>query len=206
MTVAGRSWEEVRNELFGEPYMVWHDGPEFSGLRDAWRTEPEALLDQLFAGMAEGDALAAQALSELEPAPTGEMRAHVIAMLEKHVVDSPPYAQVQLGLTLYKLTGDAKWTKPIVEVLDGAVHWSSRIDAAIALRQVPSTPELREALLRNVQDDDYLVRYHSATTLLRWSGSTAQLEDDDPLFSKIASDDAPKAWKAAADSLARLAS
>ena len=202
MTLAGRDWADVRNELFGEPYMVWHDGPEFSGLREAWRTEPEALLDQLFAGMAEGDALAAQALSELEPAPTGEMRDRVIAMLEKHVVASPPYAQVQLGLTLYKLTGDAKWTKPIVEVLDGAVHWSSRIDAAIALRQVPATPELRAALLRNVQDDDYLVRYHSATTLLRWSGSTTQLEDDDPLFSKIASDDAPDAWKQAAATLA----
>ena len=204
MTVAGRSWEDVRNELFGEPYMVWHDGPEFSGLREAWRTEPEALLDQLFAGMAEGDALAAQALSELEPAPTGEMRDRVIAMLEKHVVASPPYAQVQLGLTLYKLTGDAKWTKPIVEVLDGAVHWSSRIDAAIALRQVQPAPELKKALLTAAQSNDYLVRYHSATTLRRWAGVSTDLENDDILFSQLVRDDDPAAWKQVAIALDRL--
>ena len=87
---------------------------------------------------------------------------------------------------------------------DGAIHWSSRIDAAIALRQVSPAPLLRDALLRNVGDEDYLVRYHSATTLLRWSGSTAQLEDDDPLFDKIATDDAPKLWAEAAAQLATL--
>ena len=37
MSVRNRPWADVRSELFGEPYMVWHDGPEFSGLRDAWR-------------------------------------------------------------------------------------------------------------------------------------------------------------------------
>ena len=72
MSIAGREWADVRNELFGEPYMVWHDGPDFSGLREAWKAEPEALLELLFVGMGEGDGLAAQALSELEPTPTGE--------------------------------------------------------------------------------------------------------------------------------------
>lgn len=202
MSLAGREWADVRLELFGEPYMVWHDGPDFTLLREAWVREPEALLQQLFAGMAEGDALAAQALSELEPMPTGAQREGVIAELKKHVDDSPAYARVQLGLTLYKLTGDVSWARPIIEVLDGGEHWSSRIDAAIALRQVPPAPELREVLLRNVQADDYLVRYHSATTLLRWNGVTTQLEDDDPLFTLIAEDDAPASWKKAAARLA----
>lgn len=205
MTLEGRDWASVREELFGEPYMVWHDGPDFTLLREAWQREPAALIDQLFAGMGEGDALAAQSLSELEPPPTGEQRDQVIAALEKHVPDSPPNARVQLGLTLYKLTGDAKWTAPIVEVLDSDVHWGSRIDAAIALRQVPATPELRGCLLRNVQADDYLVRYHSATTLRQWAGVKGELSDDDELFDKIATDDAPKAWKQAADELSRLA-
>lgn len=205
MSLANRPWAEVRNDLFGEPYMVWHDGPDFTGLRDAWRAEPEALIEQLFAGMAEGDALAAQSLSELDPPPTGEQLTRVIAALEKHVASSPPYAQVQLGLTLYKLTGDPKWTAPIAEVLDADVHWSSRIDAAIALRQVAPTPELTQSLLRNVQAADYLVRFHSATTLLRWSGTGKTIDEyDDALFGLLVKDDDPTAWKQVADALAQL--
>lgn len=84
MSLSGRPWAEVRAELFGEPYLVWHDGPEFSGLREVWAREPDALLEQLFAGMAEGDPLAAQSLSELEPAPTGAAARRVIDVLREH--------------------------------------------------------------------------------------------------------------------------
>lgn len=203
MTIAGRPWADVRQELFGEPYLVWHDGPEFSGLRDAWRREPEALLEQLFAGMAEGDALAAQSFAELEPMPTGAQAERVAAALREHLPTAPAGARVQIGLTLYKLTGDPSWAEPIVRVLDGAVHWGDRIDAAIALREVPATPGLRAALLRNVQADDYLVRYHSATTLLRWNGERGQLEDvDDALFGLLTSDGDPDTWARAAARLA----
>lgn len=203
MSLVGRPWADVREELFGEPYMVWHDGPDFSLLREAWTREPDALLEQLFSGMAEGDALAARSLSELEPAPVGAAATRVIEVLKTHAPTAPPSARVQIGLTLYKLTGDPRWSEPIVRVLDGALHWSDRIDAAIALREVPATPEFRAALLRNVEDDDYLVRYHSATTLLRWAGIEATVEDhDDELFGLIAKDDDPESWKRAAQSLA----
>jgi HEAT repeat protein len=204
MTLAGRDWADVRQELFGEPYMVWHDGPDFTLLREAWQREPEQLLEQLFQGMSEGDALAAQSLSELDPAPTGDTAMRVAKTLEQHVDTAPPNARVQIGLTLYKLTGDPKWTKPIVEVLKGDVHWSSAIDAAIALRQVKPTTELTAALLRAVQKDDYLVRYHSATTLRQWAGLTAPIEDDDALFSKLVRDADPAAWKEVAQALGRL--
>lgn len=199
MSVAGRPWAEVRNELFGTPYMVWHDGPEFSGLRAAWREEPEAVLEQLFAGMAEGDSLAAQSLSELQPAPTGEVADRVIASLREHLPGAPASSRVQIGLTLYKLTGDTAWAEPIVTVLDGVVHWGDRIDAAIALREVPPSTELRAALLRNVATDDYLVRYHSATTVLRWAGVDRELSDaDHDLFALVAKDDDAAAWARAA--------
>ena len=188
--------------MFGEPYMVWHDGPDFSGLRDEWKRDPEALLDLLFEGMAEDDALAAESLSELEPAPTGEVAARVIAKLTEHLQTSGPSATTQIARTLFRLTGSTEWVEPIVQVLDSSVHWSNRIDAAIALRDFPPGDVGRAALLRNVQADDYLVRYHSATTLLRWAGVTAQLEDDDALFSLIVKDEDPAAWAKVASALA----
>ena len=66
------AWSEARERMFGEPYMVWHDGPDFSGLREEWKRDPEALLELLFEGMAENDALASQSFAELDPAPAGE--------------------------------------------------------------------------------------------------------------------------------------
>jgi HEAT repeat protein len=204
VTLAGRPWADVRQELFGEPYMVWHDGPDFTLLREAWQREPEQLLEQLFQGMSEGDALAAQSLSELDPAPTGDAAQRVAETLEQHVDTAPANARVQIGLTLYKLTGDPTWTKPIIEVLNGDVHWSSAIDAAIALRQVRPAPELKTALLTAVQSNDYLVRYHSATTLRRWAGVSTDLENDDILFSQLVRDDDPAAWKQVAIALDRL--
>lgn len=205
MGLQGRAWADVRNELFGEPYMVWHDGPEFSGLREAWRTEPEALLEQLFAGMAEGDGLASQSLAELEPAPTGETLRAVVAALEQHLAGSPPGARVRIRMSLLRLTGDAKWALPVAEVLDGgASHWGDQIDAAMALRDVEPAPELRAALLHGVVDPEYLVRYHSANTLRHWNGLEGAVESDDAMFTDLTKDDDPSAWKRVADRLASV--
>jgi hypothetical protein len=181
--------------------MVWHDGPEFSGLREAWRTEPDALLDQLFDGMAEGDALAAQSLAELEPAPVGDALTRVVATLEEHLAASPPGAQVQIGMALYRLTGEQKWADPVAAVLDSAVPWGSRIDAAMALRHVAPSPELREVLLRNVTDAEYLVRYHCCGTLRRWAGLQSDIDEDEALFPLLVRDDDPVAWSLVADAL-----
>lgn len=201
-SVSGRAWTDVRNELFGEPYMVWHDGPEFSGLRDAWRREPEALLEQLFAGMADDDPLASQSLAELDPPPTGETLQRVVAMLEQHLPTSHPATRVQIGMALVRLTNDETWARAVAQVLDGgASFWSDQIDAAMALRRVSPTPELRTALLHGVVDPEYLVRYHSANTLRHWNGLDGDVETDDAMFGDLTKDDDPEAWQKVAQTL-----
>jgi hypothetical protein len=189
--------------MFGEPYMVWHDGPEFSGLREEWKRDPEALLELLFEGMAENDALASQAFAELDPAPTGELALRVLEKLTEHLSTSGPSAVVQISRTLFRLTGTPVTMQPILNVLDSAVHWGDRIDAAIALRDFPPSDAGKECLLRNVQAEDYLVRYHSASTLLAWAGSETPIEDDDELFTLLVKDEAPDAWAQVAEALAR---
>lgn len=198
------AWSEAREHMFGEPYMVWHDGPDFSGLREEWKRDPEALLELLFEGMAEDDSLASQSFSELEPAPTGELAIRVIAKLTDHLATSGPSARVQISRTLFRLTGSPVTMASIIEVLDSAVHWGHRIDAAIALRDFPPSEAGKACLLRNVQTEDYLVRYHSATTLLQWAGVKTEIEDDDKLFTLLVKDDDPKAWAKVADALAKL--
>ena len=198
------AWATARETMFGEPYMVWHDGPEFSGLRAEWKRDPEALLELLFEGMAENDALAAQSLSELDPPPTGELALRVIDKLTQHLATSGPLAVVQISRTLYRLTGSTVTMQPILDVLDSSVHWSDRIDAAIALRDFPPSEAGKACLLRNVQAEDYLVRYHSATTLLRWAGVSTPIEDDDALFTLLVKDEDPDAWAQVAAALETL--
>jgi hypothetical protein len=198
------AWAEARETMFGEPYMVWHDGPDFTGLRDEWRRDPEALLELLFEGMAEDDALASQSFAELEPAPTGEFAIRVIAKLTDHLATSGPSARVQIARTLYRLTGSPVAEAAIIQVLDSAVHWGNRIDAAIALRDFPPSEAGKACLLRNVQTEDYLVRYHSSTTLRRWAGVTTAIEDDDELFTLLVKDDNPEAWAKVAEALEKL--
>lgn len=198
------AWSEARETMFGEPYMVWHDGPEFSGLREEWKRDPEALLELLFEGMAENDALASQSFSELEPAPTGELAIRVIKKLTEHLATSSPSAVVQISRTLFRLSGSPVTVEPIIGVLDSSVHWANRIDAAIALRDFPPSEAGKACLLRNVQTEDYLVRYHSASTLLAWAGVDTKIDDDDELFSLLVTDENPKAWAKVAAALEKL--
>jgi hypothetical protein len=198
------AWASARERMFGEPYMVWHDGPEFSGLREEWKRDPEALLELLFEGMAEDDPLASQSFAELDPAPTGELAIRVIAKLTEHLATSGPMAVVQISRTLFRLTGSTVTMQPILDVLDSALHWSDRIDAAIALRDFPPSDAGRACLLRNVQAEDYLVRYHCASTLLRWAGAGTSIEDDDELFTLLVKDEDPDAWAQVAAALGKL--
>lgn len=197
-------WADARERMFGEPYMVWHDGPDFTGLRAEWQRDPAALIDLLFEGMAEDDALASQSWSELVPAPTGEVLDQAVAKLEEHLNTAGPNATVQIARTLFKLTGSTEWEVPVTAVLDSSVHWGNRIDAAMALRDFPPSDTGRASLLRNVQTEDYLVRYHSATTLLQWAGVETSIEDHDELFTLLVKDEDPAAWKKVADALAKL--
>ncbi len=80
---------------------------------------------------------------------------------------------------------------------NAGLHWGDRIDALVNLkialgaagdrRPVPEfiTPEMEAAIFEAVQDDDYLVRYHAADSLLKASGEKKELSEHKELFSYI---------------------
>ena len=57
-----------RREIFGDPYVVWHEGPGFEALVEAARREPGVVERMLRAGLAEGDTVAAQSFGALAEA------------------------------------------------------------------------------------------------------------------------------------------
>jgi len=193
-------WAAYRESAFGEPYMVWHDGPDFSEFQSRFAADPELATSMLEAGLGEGDALAAQTPRELTL--TDEQRARFVRTLTGAMPKAGPSVRVEGGTTLFALTGDPSWSAPVAEVLASTLFWSMRIDAAMRLKVFPPTAALVATLADGVRDPEYLVRYHSATTLMRWAGRTDEISDDKELFPLLAADDAPEGWATVAARLA----
>ena len=202
------SWPEYRLEAFGEPYMVWHDGPDYSELERRWRADSAFVEALLMQGLAERDPLAAQAVARLPL--RDEAHARFIEALASGLGQSPVGFHLRAAEALFLLTGSQQWGDEIVLVLLGAGFWGDRLDAAIALAAFEPTVPLITALAHGVQDPDYLVRYHSANTLLQFGGRAPAIAADDTLFSLIRSDRAPAKWESAsveltAEAMAKLA-
>jgi hypothetical protein len=193
-------WAAYREEAFGEPYMVWHDGPDFAEFRSRFAADPELATKMLAAGLAEGDQLAAQTPRELTL--TDEQRATFVRMLTDCLPSADGGVRLEAGASLFALTGDPSWAQPIAEVLGSPSFWSVRIDAAMRLKPFPPTPDLVAALSAGVRDPEYLVRYHCGNTLLRWAGRAEEISDDDELFALIIDDAGPEKWAQAAAQLA----
>jgi hypothetical protein len=89
-----------------------------------------------------------------------------------------------------------------VEVLASTVHWGIRIDAAIRLKAFPPTPALVAAVAEGVRDQEYLVRYHCANTLLHWAARAGDISDDPELFGLVVDEAGLAGWSQVAERLA----
>jgi hypothetical protein len=192
-------WSRWRQEIFGDPYLVWHDGPEFTAMLAAVRRDPAHVARMLRAGLAADDPLAAQGLRQL--AEAGLAPADAVEVLRRAAAAASGVLLIRIAEALYVLTAAPSWADRIVEVLRGDESEFVRLDAAIALAGFPPAAGLVAALATAVNDEAYLVRYHAATTLIRYAGGTAGFSDGPGLFAKITSED-PALWRAAADELA----
>ncbi|MDJ0497153.1 MAG: hypothetical protein QNJ89_04935 [Acidimicrobiia bacterium] len=203
------NWNAWRHEVFGDPYMVWHDGPDFRGLFALCDQDAAQVDRMLRAGVEARDSLAAEAIGQLEPEmPVPRARA---ALVTAEVAPAGDFA-LRRAETLFALTGEVRHREDMVAILTGGDHWGVRLRAAIALGKLQPTAELIDALERGAADVEYLVRYHSANSLLGYAGQTADIANH-PLFAAIATPREDrmieaadsKAWAEAAEELAAAA-
>lgn len=203
------TWRRWRDDVFGDPYLVWHDGADFTRLLDVARTAPADVAPMLVAGLAEDDPLAAQSLRALTD--EGLAPPDTEKWLRTAATTATETFLIRVAQALHTLTGDESWATPIASVLTSDASWGVRIDAAMALTVFAPTPALVESLIEGVHDEEYLVRYHSANTLLRYAGRKKDLWDYRALFDQVATPaegdptDADRAkWAEAAGKLAAL--
>jgi hypothetical protein len=196
-----RTWAEYREEVFGSPYLVWHDGPYFEPIADDFAEDPGYVLAMVRKGILEDDAVAAQVPREVRASE--EQKAALVAMLEEVMPQTQGGTRTEVATSLHALGGAADLAREVVAVLLAEdQHWSVRLDAAQRLALFAPTAELVAAAARGVQAGDYLVRYHSANTLLRWAGRPELVSDDAELFGLLVDDAGASEWAEAADRLA----
>ena len=199
-----QSWSEFRLEAFGEPYMVWHDGPDFYAFQQRALADPATVEIVLTEGLAENDPLAAQCLAQTDFDDGVELR--MVPLLTQALDRTNTTFRVRVAEALIRLTGSEDWSTAIVDVLLHAVFWSDRLDAAMALGHRVPTVGLIAALIRGAQDSEYLVRYHSCNALLRFSGRTDDISALPEEFELLTVENRPESWALVASGLAGAAS
>jgi HEAT repeat protein len=201
--MSDQSWAEYRFQAFGEPYMVWHDGPDFAQFRATAQADPVTAERMLLQGLAETDPLAVQAIAEADFPEDVQRR--MISALRAALDRTSSTFRVRVAEALTRLTTEQRWSSAIVDALEGGPFWGDRVDAAMALGRYEPTVELIAALMRAMRDEEYLVRYHAANALLRYGGSTTDVSEDRELFAQIANDSTPGTRMLAAARLAGAA-
>ena len=201
---AAPDWTAWRREIFGEPYLVWHDGPDFDAVLGRWADDPREVLQMLSVGLAEGDSVAAQTVTVLVK------QGYALAGVEQQLRDCLPHAsgtfRVRIAEALYAITGDDECADLVCGVLANGTLWGERVDAAIALSAFPPSPSVATALARGVGDDEYLVRRHAAQTMLTLAGRQTTIESVPDIWNLIRSERNPRSWGRAADRLRALLS
>ena len=199
-----QSWSDFRLEAFGEPYMVWHDGPDFSAFQERAIADPATVEAVLREGLAENDPLAAQSIAQADFDDSVEQR--MIPLLTEAIERTNTTFRVSAAQALIRLTGSEQWSSAIVDVLLHSGFWSDRLDAAMALGHLVPTVELIAALMRGAQDPEYLVRYHSSNSLLRYAGRSEDISALPEDFALLTAENEPASWALVASGLAGAAS
>lgn len=195
-----KAWAEFSRETFGDPYMVWHDGADFQLLLTRWQDEPGVISEMLQLGLSEADPVAAQAIGVLA-GEAGDV-SELAGLLREVLPRARGTFRVRVAQALFALRHDQDLAGPICEVLIGGGFWSEKIDAAIALNAFAPAMAVVQALAQGVQDKEYLVRRHSAQTLLTLAGRHTTIEKVPDLWARIRKDREPAAWRHAAAELA----
>lgn len=205
------AWAEFRRETFGDPFTVIHDGADFTRLRSRWLEQPALTGEMLRLGLSHDDSLAAQAVGYL--AGSGADVSEFEDPLRSVLTRAQGTVRVQAAQALFALTRSQDCAEPICEVLTQRarrprklwtlVHSASKADAAIALNAFAPLPRVIRALAQGVQDGDYLVRRHSAQTLLVLAGRHTTIEQVPDLWVRIKDDNDREAHRQAAAELTR---
>lgn len=194
-----KAFEQFIDSFFGDPYMAWHDGLDtdsLAALEGDERKEAERLLTE---ALGSGDYRPSVGLRVLGS------RASVNKLKEK-LGDAVGRARVETAFALWQI---AEWPPAVnilIKELKEGQDWGSRIDAARALGNI-NKPEVVNALLGALEDEEDLVRSNAADSLIEMLELPAKETDAGSydLSIDVMSDDKDERSKAIAELIRLIA-
>jgi HEAT repeat protein len=187
------TWDRFYESYFGDPYMAWHDGLDEESLLALEGEERERAEQMLTDALGSGDYRAPAGLAALRSDRSLD------ALKQKLPQASGP-DEVQTALAIWRI--DPKYlpaANALVRVLRTNPDWGTRLEAARALREVP-TPSAIDALWEAVErDPEDLVRHHAAAALLYMYNIHRDVYDSHPLTIEVMMEDAERREKAKRD-------
>ncbi len=153
----------LKSNFFGNPFNAWHDGLDVHVLLALQGEDRLKAEEMLLKALPDHRAVAG----------LGELRSQkAIEPLRKLINSS---VSKEAAVALKKITGEATGLDSLIRSLkDRGSFWSSRMDAAIALRHFRDDKAVN-ALLDALDDPEGLVRYHAAQSLMTLYG---QMEEN----------------------------
>lgn len=160
MNIGDETWENFRERVLGNAYMIWHDGgvDEYFVARNFAKEDPTHIEEMLKIGLAQDDYIAIEGIKLLKDPKW-------YPLLRDALLVSSPRTQVWIATYLEEACPQEDYSSPMLKLLDSPSSFA-RMDSAIALRHFRN-PAVLPALLRAVRTDpEYLVRYHAANSYL----------------------------------------
>jgi hypothetical protein len=177
-------WQDWRRDVFGDPYMVWHDGADFTRLTELAKEDRDGVGRMLALGLAAHDELAARSIAYLNV--WGVPPENAETLLRDASENAKGNFLTAIAQALRAITKEESWAAAVVHVLRTGSD-DERWHAAQALQDFAPTTDLVDALTSAVSSRGYLTRYHAANTLLRYAADQRQIANIPEIFDKIKS-------------------
>jgi hypothetical protein len=207
--VASAAFARFRFSFFEDPGSV-RDGLDTRTLAALVGDERGSAEDMLLAALPDSRAIiglgvlrSRRAAPRLIPLFLAEWHRHLDAKAA-HDEYWNSYKLTWLATSLWQIEPDARWRDAIADVLLSGGEWTGRQMAAQALYDVRD-PATVGPLVRALDDEEGLVRYHAARALLAMHGLPADLLDPPQMIVRMMSEDAARRDAGKNDILAAIA-
>ncbi len=195
--MASKEFQRFTKSFLGDPSEAARDGLDIPALRQlagAERQQAEALLLQQLAA---GDSRAVVGLGELGSRQAVASLKHFLQLSE---AGQPIGAGllIAVSVALWQIEQFPEAVQHVVTILKQAPDWTTRMEAVQALGKFPN-PAARQALKDALSDENGLVRYHAARSLLTLAGKLTNELDMPPLAIKVMSNNPAERQQATAE-------
>lgn len=172
------AWYWFYEEFFGRTeYEMWHDGIRPEVVKDLKGEEKAEAEELLLKEAKNGAQWAATALGIMKSKKA-------VPILKELLEECPHILRIRMADALEQIEENGEYLPILIEELSIAPTPYDRLEAAMNLRKYP-TVDVIKALYKGLEDEDYLVRYHSAESLLSIHGLEPDISENEEIFPYI---------------------